>query len=1322
MIKNNGLPCFPSKNVELLTTISNTRFTRREIDIMACLLSARGTSKIAALLSISPKTVVNHIQNIMLKVRCNSREGIIDFVEKSNKGFFFSEHYAELALYVLFRKSLLSASKLKQPREVSLKLICGPNHKSQQEWLLFLREHLELAGLIVSIDLQKEGTEFFRFPTIKEHLEKGHLICLPEGKNIGDQVLNPFKKKKLAPIILVTDKSSKSQLDKNVTKNKEVYVELGEEGGYYLFFFAVLKKVFFNDDFIQKLARDFKRQYDYLQSAHPNISFSQVDNAGDRGNSLKEKSDLGNQNPFSFKRKYIFVLLGFFGIIFTKVGWFEQSLRKSRLLFYNYSQGEKITRIKSDLIIPKKRVLLSRSELLKNIEKIFREQKGLYTLAIVGIGGAGKTTLARQYAQQQESNIIWEVNAETQETLLRSFEILAEALSNFEEDKEKLRELKKFQDLPERERKIISYVRERLKSRPGWLLIYDNVENFSHIHKYFPHDVAGWGSGRVLITSRNSNIQNNAPIDSIINVGELSPTQQLTLFWQIISQGSQSSLTNFQRKRLKNFLAEIPPYPLDVSVAAYYLKATNTSYGSYLESLRADKKCFKDFSYIQANILKEGGDYNNTRYSIITLSLQKLLKDYPDFLELVLLVSLLDSHNIPQEVLRRFKNNIIVDSFIYNLKIYSLINTEKILPHLGPVFSIHRSTQSAFSAYLAQFTNLESRSLLQSLTKTLKEYLAEVLDKEDFPKMSLLVRHYESFESNFPFDNMLERIIGGELGRLYYYQNNYEKARKLIEGNLLFLSQLKEKDYDKFYKHILCLGNIYRNLGDYTKAKSLLEKSLEIYKKYLPINHANLLNSLNHLGNIYRIIGDYEKSKQVLEEALFIYEHHLPHSYSDISQTLTNLGSLHRIIGNHKKAIALLERSLGIYKQYLSEQHPGFPWALIQLGSVYRILGNYGKSRELLKQSLQIYNAYFPNSYNNIARNLMHLGNSYRKLGFYKEAQASLKESMDLYNKYFSPSYVENGWSLAQQGILSKELGDYKTASTFLRESLVVLKKNFPSDHIEISWVTAHLGALNGELGHYQEALQLLKNSLVNYQKIFPNTTHVGVPWVLSHLGNVYKDLGEYEKAGRLFKRSLKYYKGLFGKDNVRYAWTLALLSDVLIHLEEFQKAKENLESSLKVLRKNLYKGHLKISWVFLKLGIVYKKLGDYEKAQENFVNCLSILQNYWGLNHFKTAEVLRNMGEVFFLKGDLKNAETCFKKSFLIFKQSNHPNTYKALENLAELKVKQLKTGSNKDGSSRAQATDYLKEALKFVRKQFPESSPHCRRIKRALVILRAS
>ena len=82
--------------------ISNKRLTNREIDVIACLVGGRSNKKAASFLGISPKTIENHIHNIMLKLGCASRESIIDFLEKSEEFSSLKEHYLSILIKVIF--------------------------------------------------------------------------------------------------------------------------------------------------------------------------------------------------------------------------------------------------------------------------------------------------------------------------------------------------------------------------------------------------------------------------------------------------------------------------------------------------------------------------------------------------------------------------------------------------------------------------------------------------------------------------------------------------------------------------------------------------------------------------------------------------------------------------------------------------------------------------------------------------------------------------------------------------------------------------------------------------------------------------------------------------------------------------------------------------------------------------------------------------------------------------------------------------------------------------------------------------------------------
>ena len=103
------------------------------------------------------------------------------------------------------------------------------------------------------------------------------------------------------------------------------------------------------------------------------------------------------------------------------------------------------------------------------------------------------------------------------------------------------------------------------------------------------------GKGKIILTTRDSHIQNNSHINHVIEIGELDHNQKLDLFIKIMSQGNTQSVSSSLRQEIKEFLEEIPPYPLDVSVAAYYLKATNIPYKEYLERIHNNSKSFLPF-------------------------------------------------------------------------------------------------------------------------------------------------------------------------------------------------------------------------------------------------------------------------------------------------------------------------------------------------------------------------------------------------------------------------------------------------------------------------------------------------------------------------------------------------------------------------------------------------------------------------------------------------------------------------------------------------------------------------------------------------------
>ena len=111
------------------------------------------------------------------------------------------------------------------------------------------------------------------------------------------------------------------------------------------------------------------------------------------------------------------------------------------------------------------------------------------TQAIAGLGGIGKTQLALEYCYRHRDSykVIWWIRAENEETRRADLKALGERLG--------LPDIKSVD-----ESRAVRTVIEWLDRSSGWLLVFDNVEDPSHLDGLLPTA----GSGHILITSRHA--------------------------------------------------------------------------------------------------------------------------------------------------------------------------------------------------------------------------------------------------------------------------------------------------------------------------------------------------------------------------------------------------------------------------------------------------------------------------------------------------------------------------------------------------------------------------------------------------------------------------------------------------------------------------------------------------------------------------------------------------------------------------------------------------------------------------------------------------
>lgn len=1071
-----------------LQEISGIKITNREVDVISCITHNRGTKKIASILSISHKTVASHIANISNKLGFNTKEGIIDVVERSGKLNHFRKHYFNLVINNLFRLKLKKLSLLNKKGETVS--ILNLDASINKILLTQLKYELSLVNIKV---IENDKTESHR--TIPS------LVIL--GKMLNTQQLENKNN-----VFLLFDK----EFDIAVLNDLNIdYLDFRQDINYHNILELIQKII--NKNYVLEIITEFEQECKKLKSCYSLDANSSYE--------IKDK----------FTQKLSFIGISIIISILSVIIYFVIQHRSTAI--DNISQP-----IKSDILLPNTNKLLQRPKIIKEIDKSFLNQTSIKTVALVGIGGAGKTTLARYYAKNiSKAKTVVEFDASTVNNLNESYRKFADKLINedkliSEQEKVHFKYLLKITKSVLDDTKIIDYIKKRLRYYSDWCLIYDGMENYSDIKEYVPHNEVLWGSGKIIITTRNKNLQHHELVDNFIEVKELENEEKLKLFLQF--KGTEK----FNTIEVEEFLTHIPPFPLDVSIAGKYIALHNASENilkNYLENLHNFTPELEKF---RTSILQESGVYNLTRYKIISLSLEELISYNDQFQSLLLFISILDCHDIPLNLLKKYKTDVVVDSFILSLKKYFFIQSEG-NSEIGPVISIHESTKEVILSYLKNRIDLKiNKDLLIPMSDAIQFFIND-LSQNSVYNSRFLLSHCENFyQQSDLLPDTSKGTIGILLSELNYFFNGADNSEliKLTEISLEYLKRNYNTNLEKIANAYSFLGTLHKH--DTEKAKSLLEKSLAIYKEY-NFNNLNLAQTLGRLGNVYRLSGNYKKAESLLKEGIAICEKYKLKN-SSYARIKTALGALYRDLGNYRTAQNILEENVSLYKNFNTDTNNII--SLIFLGSAYYLSGDYDHAKKTLEKCLLYIKSF--KKVSNLLKGwvLSYLAEISNELGYYSEAKNLIEESYQLYPR----NHEDFAWILMHLGRTYTFTGQYNQAKKYLNESLVLYKKNLNKEHIDIGLNLLYLGELYTFTEQYDQAKNCLNEGFVIFRDHY-GEEHVQTTKFIIALGRTYF------LEGKEIKKSEKYlYEALENFEKTKHPdkyIVLEILAD--LHLKQ---------------------------------------------------------------------------------------------------------------------------------------------------------------------------
>ncbi len=658
------------------------------------------------------------------------------------------------------------------------------------------------------------------------------------------------------------------------------------------------------------------------------------------------------------------------------------------------------------------------------------------TQAISGLGGIGKSSLARAYANAHyaDYNAIFYLNASDAASLDQSYR---EIDRQFEPSAPA--------DAPDAV--VRQTVQSYLQSPANYLLLVDNADfgpNYraEDFREYLPGNLRG----HVLLTTRATSSLDSLGIlkNRIITLHDLEERDAATLLWERV-KGKGTPIPPEQMATILAIARALYCFPLALEQAAAYIAEQEISYEEYLQDQTYGVVALLEEQ--QANIGQWSRDEQYRRAVNTTWA-----------------------HNI--YALQRNGNRAAISL---------LFCSAFLAPEAIPLKEIADASVLVFDGFGDDaFGGRERESRrVGEYAALLKPLLGYSLVSKDTNKGTFDIHRMlqEVIRHAIPLEHQIELIHGVviliDLAFPYVEFEKWSDCERLMPHAIAILEFAK-----KFKLCSLAYANLLNSLGYYLHDRAHYGDALPLYNESLSVRRALLKNihpsiaeSLNNIAEVYAVLGDYDQALTMHTEALAIRKEVLLPNHPDIATSLNNLGL---VLWKQEK----FEAALPLYEEAGTILRANSPLYLRKLSATINNLallhdaqGDYDKALTLYKEALSIIRTVQPSALPDIAATLNNIAKLHKARGDYTEALPLYYESLSLYRVALPAAHPNLAMPINNLAVMYKEQKKYDDAILLYAEALAILDLSLGRDHFYTT------GTLNNAIRCLYEK-SLLDNAL----------------------------------------------------------------------------------------------------------------------------------------------------------------------------------------------------------------------------------------------------
>ncbi len=682
---------------------------------------------------------------------------------------------------------------------------------------------------------------------------------------------------------------------------------------------------------------------------------------------------------------------------------------------------------------------------------------------ICGLGGTGKSSLAREYAWQNRDRyaLTWWLNAQTESGIIDGLLRLGSLF------------MKGLDQLADRRTAAQQVIHAAFAgfAKP-LLMIFDNLEDEQLLRSWRPRT-----DSRILVTSRNAAW--GADMTPI-------PLQTWKLDTAIAYLARESGRTDLTEAEARAIAEALGALPLALAHAAASLRRMRmVAPRHYLEHIDRHLRN-----------APRGVEYPRSVFATLSAAIAQAEKEAAGAAAILCFAARFAPEAIPDELFRQpietyiatLRPSISGDALALDLRsaLADDVRLDEALSALDSL-SLLAFSQSSRAYNIHRLVQLAARDMVIEKTLAWRECSVGVADAA-FPEVEV---------ATWP---QCDRLLSHACAAL-----------DALPGEAAFLPAARLADRCAVY---------LRERGNYGAAEPLQSRALAIQKVALGPDHPDVATSQDHLAHLYWRQARYGEAEELYLRALEIRETALGPDRIHVATTLNGLGQLYYEEGRYAEAKLAYRRALSIQDQALGPDHSNSADILANLAVLYAQQGRYGEAEPLLTRVLSIEEETFGQDHPRVANCLSNLGVLYHIQRRYGEAEPLFQRALSIKEQILGPEHPDVAGIRNNLAALYTQQMRYEEAEALHASALAIKEKALGPNHPDVAISLDNLAKVYELQRRYAAAEPLLTRALAIFEKAF-GRDHPDVAISLNQLANVYDAQGRSDDAARLYERAL---------------------------------------------------------------------------------------------------------------------------------------------------------------------------------------------------------